>query len=529
MRNAEWLIARRNNPQSAIGSRQDLLAALLLLCAVAFFLPNLTSYFLADDFVLLSWTHVTSLGDITGFFNPQTTWFYRPVVKLFYWAGQSIFGLHATPFHILSLLLHWANAYLVYRLVTRNSWKVGRLRVSTLRPSNLPTFQLAPTVTGLAAGLIFTLNPAHAETVSWIAAVGDLIGVFCILAALICFEDYCERGYTRYLLASLGLFVLGLLSRETAVILPALLLLDVVVFARWRLLSLRRTATLAGSYASILAAYLTMQTVGKAALPPSEAGQAPQLHMLHLDSILLGILDYVHRLVPGGTLLAQQPLNVLRVSVWVEWAALLLLAVWLWLAGRRLMLFGLGWTLVTPLVFIFFSPPTDRYMYLVSIGYAIFVGGLLGELLRVEGFWILTVPQSKIQNPKSKIQTAVVVLLLAALLLSQIIQLLDRESAWRSAGKATGGVFNDMKQAAPQPKDYTAFYFVDLPMTPNGIPTFLNTMPLAVQRIYDNPTLAASAVTCTYLRQTELPRYNFIFKYKGDGVRLLANMQECAN
>src|SRR5437870_9915252 len=127
--------------------QRDLVAASLLLCGLAVFVPNLKSYFLADDFVLLKWTswsHPNSLTDLPGFFDPHTFWFYRPMVKLFYWAVQLVFGLRATPFHVESLILHASNGYLVYRLVIRQSgtrW-----------------------VTALAAGLLFLLNQHHAET-----------------------------------------------------------------------------------------------------------------------------------------------------------------------------------------------------------------------------------------------------------------------------------------------------------------------------------------------------------------------------
>src|SRR5687767_5148767 len=95
------------------GVRPDFVAGLLIACGLLAFVPNLTGYFLADDFVLLSWTRVSSVNEVLGFFDPSVEWFYRPFVKVFYWVGQSVFGLRAAPFHLVSLLLHGVNAYLV--------------------------------------------------------------------------------------------------------------------------------------------------------------------------------------------------------------------------------------------------------------------------------------------------------------------------------------------------------------------------------------------------------------------------------
>src|SRR5687768_7903557 len=225
------------------GVRPDFVAGLLIACGLLAFVPNLTGYFLADDFVLLSWTRASSIDDVLAFFDPNIEWFYRPFVRLFYWAGQSVFGLRAAPFHLVSLVLHGLNGYLVYRLV------VG----SGLRARGW--------VVGLAAGLLFLLNSHHAETVSWVAAIGDMGGLFCILAALLLFRRFRSSGKLVLLAASVGVFALGLLTRETVVVLPLLLAADVLIFGRVlagkdRGAGLGRLALAFGAYGVVLLAYL---------------------------------------------------------------------------------------------------------------------------------------------------------------------------------------------------------------------------------------------------------------------------------
>lgn len=480
--------------------RRDWVAAFLLLCALAPFAPNLDAFFLSDDFVLLSWTHVDSPEQVFGFFDPGTEWFYRPLVKLVFWAGQSLLGFRAAPFHVLSLVLHLANAYLLYRFVSRSrfGWTAG-----------------------LATGLLFMLDAHHAETVSWSSALGDLIGTLCILANLLLLRRYLEGGRLIYAAPALLLFALGLLARETVLLLPGLALMYLLIVMPRELLQQwwRGLVTWLVGYVVVAGGYLAVLRLGSTNASGGLARGGLEFHPLNVDSILLGLLDYAHRLVPGGGYLTHAPLEVLRELVWVEWAALLLLAFFLWRLRLRLMLFGLAWVLFSPAAFIFFSPPTDRYFYLPTIGFAIVFGCLLGGSPRLLALWGPGWRRGAI---------AVACLALVGMLLTRGVELSSRVGVWRSAGHASGGIVHDMRQAVPQPQDYAAFYFVDLPIFLEGVPVFQNGLQQAVQQTYDNPTIAATALGCDQLAAIpEFPRYSYFFSYKPNGLTQLASAQEC--
>lgn len=491
-------------------------AGLLIVAGLAVFAPNLNAYFLADDFVLLSWSGASSPEQVLAFFDPNTSWFYRPMVRLYYWAGQSLFGLRAGPFHGFSMLLHAANAYLVYRLVVAlwHSHMQGQrepgARVQRAWDSELGSGRWA----GLAGAVIFLLNPHHAETVSWVAAVADLLGALCTLGAMMLFVRFLRSGGLVRLVGSGVLFAVGLLTRETAALLPVLALLYAGVFYRRAVVG--RMAGAFAVYGAMLVAYAGVQMAGR---PPGVGAVARgglQFHPLHLDSILLGILDYVHGLVPGGHLLAQQSLDVLRVLVWVEWAVLALAALALWKAGQRVVLFGLGWLLVSPLVFVFFTPPTDRYFYLPSVGYAILAAGLLAGVL-----------EASLNRHRDGAVKAAVAGLAAVLVVWQGVALAGRVGQWQAVGHASGGVLHDIKQAVPHPPDHAAFYFVDLPPFIDGVPAFQNALPYAVQLAYGNPTLSARSVTCEQLQQVPPEPHSYIFRFKGDGVTRLTDRTQC--
>ncbi|HEX8228069.1 MAG TPA: hypothetical protein VF826_02020 [Chloroflexia bacterium] len=486
--------------KTRLSLRRDWVAAFLLLCALAPYAFNLDAFFLSDDFVLLSWTRVNSFSQVLGYFDPNAEWFYRPAVKMVYWAGQSVFGFRAAPFHLLSLLLHMANAYLLYRLVSasRLGWTAG-----------------------LAAGLLFMLDPHHAETVSWASAIGDLLGTFCILANLLLLRRYLDSGRLIYAAPALAMFVAGLLARETVLLLPglALLYLATIMPATTLQRLWRGLFVWLGGYVVVAVWYLAVLRIGNTNSSGGLARGGLSFRPLNLDSLLLGLLDYAHRLVPGGEHLANAPLEVLRVLVWVEWAVLLLLAFVLWRLRLRLMLFGLVWLLFAPFAFVFFSPPTDRYFYLPSIGFVILFGCLLGGL-----------PAQVARRERAFRRGAITLasLCIAALLLTRGADLTSRVATWRAAGHASGGVVNDMRQSVSEPEDYSAFYFVDLPIFLNGVPVFQNGLQQAVQQTYDNPTIAANALGCDQLAATtEFPRYSYFFRYKPNGLTPLASPQDC--
>ncbi len=488
--------------KARLSLRRDWVAAFLLLCALAPYASNLDAFFLSDDFVLLSWTRIDSLNQVAGFFDPNVEWFYRPVVKLVYWAGQSVFGFRAAPFHLLSLLMHLANAYLLYRLVSRSRLGLGW-------------------TAGVAAGLLFMLDPHHAETVSWASAVGDLLGTFCILANLLLLRRYLDSGRLIYAAPAMSMFVAGLLARETVLLLPGFALLYLMIIVRSSTLQRLWCGLLVwlGGYVVIAVGYLGVLRLGTTNGSGGLARGGLEFRPLNPDSLLLGLLDYAHRLVPGGEHLANAPLEVLRVLVWVEWAVLLLLAFNLWRLRLRLVLFGLAWLLFAPLAFVFFSPPTDRYFYLPSVGFAILFGCLLGELPA------LVAPRERTFR---KWAVALACMSLTVLLLTRSADLTSRIANWRAAGHASGGIVNDMRQSVPKPEDYSAFYFVDLPIFLNGVPVFQNGLQQAVQETYHNTTIAANALGCDQLAAiTEFPRYSYFFRYKPNGVTPLASPQDC--
>ncbi len=180
----------------------------LALAPVAAFLVNLlplASFFNSDDFGLLA--AVRSSGPF-GIWSGNGQPFFRPIVSASVWVDSQIWGLEPFGFHLTNVILHSLNAFLVSVFVSQ------LLRRLKLDLPYVPIF----------AGLLFALLPCHAEAVAWVSGRTDLLAT---TFALGCCVSFLSRSKWRVPVAG-GLFLLSLLSKESALLLPVFLLLFVL-------------------------------------------------------------------------------------------------------------------------------------------------------------------------------------------------------------------------------------------------------------------------------------------------------------
>ena len=124
--------------------------------------------------------------------------YYRPMQILSYLITFQLAGLSTAAFHFLNLALHAANTCLLLLLGRRLGF--------------------APKAVFVGA-LIWALHPTDTESVTYMSATADVLGAFfCLLGAVVLLPDFTPR---RVALAAICM-VLGLLSKETAVVFPLL-------------------------------------------------------------------------------------------------------------------------------------------------------------------------------------------------------------------------------------------------------------------------------------------------------------------
>lgn len=137
-------------------------------------------------------------GTVTSHYQPLTTL----LLNLESWAS----GTDPAAFHAVSLLLHLLNAALVYLLIRR-------------------LFGSPPVALIVAA--FFAIHPLRVESVAWITEQKGLLSSMFLLASFLVYaggEWSPQRREPRRWLLALALFVLAMLCKATAVVLPLLLL-----------------------------------------------------------------------------------------------------------------------------------------------------------------------------------------------------------------------------------------------------------------------------------------------------------------
>lgn len=128
--------------------------------------------------------------------------YYRPFLFLTFMGNYLIGGAHPVGYHVVSNLLHIANAALVFILLDRYAKK---RRVAWI------------------AALLFLVHPLQTEAVTYISGRGDPLSVFLMLSALFAFLK------NRRWLSGI-LMILAILSRETAFLFPLYLTVFLMTF-----------------------------------------------------------------------------------------------------------------------------------------------------------------------------------------------------------------------------------------------------------------------------------------------------------
>jgi tetratricopeptide (TPR) repeat protein len=330
--------------------------ALAALAACAVYANALRNgYALDDAFILRDNPAVHGLGSLRavllGAWWPGTNEMYRPVTLLSFAVEWALFGDAPAWFHAASVLLHAGASALAAGLVLR----LGGGRAAAL-----------------GAGLLFAVHPVHVEAVSNLVGRAEVLATLGVLAA--CHLYLARRVGAGARLAGVAvLYLLALGAKESAAVLPALLL--VVDALRTRdegtgpLRLLRRNALLLGVLALCLAGYLALrqQVLGGFGTDP-----APYLRGISTADRLATAVrlwpEYVRLMLFPRDLSAEWGPDALRPATWGEpmvWLGLLLgmgLAAAAWRSWR-----GDRWVAAAVLWFAFSVLPVSQLLFPVGV------------------------------------------------------------------------------------------------------------------------------------------------------------------
>ena len=344
------------------------------------YLPALWNGFAMDDLYIIVWNPLVHSvqGTWRAFTGPY--WppdlggqMYRPLPLASFAVDWAIAGGHPAWFHAMNLLWHAGMAVLVAAVARR--W--------------------ADWATALGAGLVFAVHPVHVEAVANVIGLGELMA-----AAGVCLAVYAAVVRQDVLLSGAAL-LLGLLSKENAVVAPALIAWAWVVgppaplpprpAARRILAFVVSWVLIAGVYLAlrsvVLHPYARLHAIAPVFLGESAiAGRLTAIAALG-DVLRLLVLPLTLRVdySPAERTIVRSMLDgrfVIGLACLAVWAALLVMA---WRRQRRLETFGLGWIAIAflPVSNLLFSTGVllaERTFYLPSVGLALAAGAALARL-----------------------------------------------------------------------------------------------------------------------------------------------------
>jgi len=318
-------------------------------------------WYVTNNRLIQSW----SFENLYGIATETVSRNYAPVTVFSYLIDYTLWGDRAGGYHLTNLLWHSLNAVLVFTLIRQLTSKPGW---------------------AMAVALLFAIHPVQIESVVWISARKGLIFTAFMLGSL-CFWLR-ENRSSRDELIGLGLFVVALFAKATAVVLPA-----IVFMYDW----LIRKKTFAEAISRqviglLLAIWFTLLTTGSQKIIGGGVRHhfaLNKLEILGMDAVLLwrylGML-----LFPFERSILYDPPVHYSISLTL-FSVLFWTALSFWLIRQRhqrpLLVFAFAATLLLLLPMLNLIPLTtiinDRYLYLSCVPlFGIAVAGV-GQLLRL--------------------------------------------------------------------------------------------------------------------------------------------------
>lgn len=317
-----------------------------------------------QNFLIKDWWNLPEIFS-SAFWKPligEPPQIYRPLVSLSFMADFALWRLNPLGYHLTNTFLHVLNSVLVYFLVRR---------------------YVSPT-TALMGSVLFASHPIHTEAVTYISGRGDLIMSFFLLSGTLLFLQSERRRSWLLYVASLPLFFFSLLSKETAVIFPLLLItadLTAHPISSQREIP-RRLGRQIGPLL-ILGIYFVLRRSFVGITLAGYGFSAPDF-VHHLLLVLKAIplyvgllvmpmnLHFVHQLAPSGSPIDIQILLAILFLAGVGWGLRYAMR-----SGNQAVVFALSWFLLGLLPLVYFTglnlPLLEGWIYLPSLGFFLLV------------------------------------------------------------------------------------------------------------------------------------------------------------
>ncbi len=437
----------------------------IALISVACFSPDLSAYFMSDDFQFISYVadHLRSnpMGLFANLwscsFDLAYSQHYRPLIVLPYIMDWLLWGANPFGWHVTNLVLHVGASFCVYLLGLQlfHSFKPNAARLSSA-----------------FAAMTFATAPQHAEPVISIVCRVDTICTILSLLTLVLFMKYWRNNSKTLHTTTVVLFVLSLFSKESAATLPMIMALIVAIgelehsnIAK----SIKKALKITRVYWMILVAYIFIRAMALGTLIGGYTGAT---------GILLDACRIERWTNP--TLLASVifPVNVVDAdSHLVQTLAIIYSAVGMALLIRLfaerlsrhesyLYIFLFGWFVVSLLPiaqawWINYAMLGGRHLYLASVPLCLMLAATLLKALDTQEKHLL-----------SKVSSIVSIAALCALVGIYAVINVANDKAWVEAGEQSRSLIKSVEQECEKLSADQKILVLNMPVFYRGVLCF---------------------------------------------------------
>ncbi|MBL1277090.1 MAG: hypothetical protein COB30_013480 [Ectothiorhodospiraceae bacterium] len=303
---------------------------------------------------------------------------YRPLFLLTINIGHQLWGDSALGYHALNLVLHGINTILVYFLIVGFWSSASRMTA------------------GMAAA-IFAVHPVHVESVAWIAGITDpLVSLFLLSGFLLhrrmkLLQRESPHAGRLLMIGAPLCYALALLSKETAILFPLLLLIFDALFYRTSLKTPKVIVQYV-AYTVLLILYFMLRSnaleVGELTADTlNNSGLWSRMDFQNWPVLLAFSAHYVQLLFFPSPLEYYYAIPDTGIMA-LTFGGLMILSAILYLpkalnnGGGKLYALSLAWVilfLLPALPIALFSEPVfaTRVLYLPSVGFSLFLAWLI--------------------------------------------------------------------------------------------------------------------------------------------------------
>ncbi len=165
---------------------------------------------LDDNMLFLdNFTWFQEIRHLPDLFTGPVSGFYRPILFVTFMWDAVIGNGTSFPFHLTNLVLHFISVVTLFYFF---------LEIKIQR------------ATAFLLTLFFLIHPVQVQAVAWIPGRNDLLLSIFSVGSILFFLRFSRKGDKKYIIFHFLLYLLALLTKENAIVIPLLIVLSVKLF-----------------------------------------------------------------------------------------------------------------------------------------------------------------------------------------------------------------------------------------------------------------------------------------------------------